>query len=427
MSITRGVLTAAAAVAVGSAGVVAAAPTHAADASQRNCAWTVELDPDGVNALYPDRAARYWVLDLPASPKDSLRINGIYPHARYTSLTSYDSALRSADGIPDVDIAPDRGSSNPFRTGADRATTARRRHYTVRVVMGRTPEHPARNTLYTESSDGSRQGTTFLVALRIYEPDKGLPDDGGVPLPSVTLDTPAGRAPLPNCATAPTPGSTNQTVADAPAPVTGSGSTTAIVWHKFYNLPTAVADNTEPAAAPATMALPKGGFADNPDNKYVSAVVSTARAPAVIIRGKLPVTPETFDRARRMPAAQLRYWSMCSNELASERFYGCLMDDQMPLAEGRHFTLVVTTAADRPANAVTRCGVAWLPAGPAPDTVLIERNMLPQATFRHSIQAARYGHEKHDLGAYYPAAHYATTAQVEKLGCHAPVNAPRRS
>src|SRR3954449_3329179 len=91
----------------------------------RNCAWVAKIDPNGVNALFPDNAARYWVLDLPAAPGTTLTIKGEFPHARYTSFTSYDTALRSADGLPDVAIAPDRGATNPFRPGASRADTNR--------------------------------------------------------------------------------------------------------------------------------------------------------------------------------------------------------------------------------------------------------------------------------------------------------------
>jgi hypothetical protein len=408
----------------------AAAPLALADGpsatESRSCAWAVKIDPNGVNGLFPDQFARYWILDLPAAPGTRLTIKGQFPHARYTSYTSYDTALRSADGLPDVHIAADRGSTNPFVAGASRG--AKKRSYTVHVVQGAPPKKRARNTLYTSSADGTRTGSTFLVALRIYEPDRGLDDNGGVPLPTVTVDSPAGSTTLPGCAMPTAPTGTNDVLSQQAAPYRGkSSSSSTIEWHKFYNLPSAfaVATGQQPLVDLARSTTPKGGFADNPDNKYVSAVVSTAAAPAVIIHARLPVTPETFGRQTRMQPAQLRYWSMCSNELATERFWGCVMDDQLPLSAGRSYTIVVTAAADRPRNARPGCGIAWLPAGPGEDTVLIERNMLPATSFRQSIQAARYDHERHDLGAFYPTARYASIAQVEKLGCHPPAVPPR--
>jgi hypothetical protein len=118
-----------------------------------------------------------------------------------------------------------------------------------------------------------------------------------------------------------------------------------------------------------------------------------------------------------MGGGELRYWSMCSEEFFSGRFYACLVDDQVPLRRDGSFTIMVSTAEQRPANARAACGIAWLPMGPAADTVLIERNMLADPRFRHSIQRARYGHEQQDLGRYYPRTRYLSTAQAEALGC----------
>ena len=48
---------------------------------------------------------------------------------------------------------------------------------------------------------------------------------------------------------------------------------------------------------------------------------------------------------------QLRYWSMCSYEVASERYYGCVADDEVATDVNGFFTLVLSDPADRPANA----------------------------------------------------------------------------
>jgi hypothetical protein len=265
-------------------------------AETRNCAWQAKIDPYGVNALFPDRAARYWLLQLPAAAGMSLDIHGRFPHSRYISFTSYDPALGSVDGLDDARIRPDQGSRNPFLAGASRRVPDGRRAYTVRVVQGPRPSRPAANHLYTGSSDGSRSAAYFSVIYRDYRPDRGYGDDGGVGLPSVTVRTPAGAVPLPAC-TAPV------------APATGLNDT--------------VAHGALPAATPA-------------------------------------------------------------------------------------------------------CGITWLPLGPGPATVLIERNMLPAAGFRHSIQRARYDHERMDLGPYYPATRYASVAQTERLDCHHPARAGSR-
>jgi hypothetical protein len=238
--------------------VIAAEPASAGPVppsvtETRNCAWLAKIDPYGVDALFPDRAARYWLLQLPALPGTSLEIHGRFPHSRYISFTSYDPALRSVDGLNDTRIQPDRGNRNPFLPGAARQVPDAQRAYTGHVVQGSRPARPAANHLYTASADGSGSAPYLSVIYRDYRPDRDYGDDGGVGSPSVTVRTPAGAVPLPAC-TAPVVPTTGlgETVAGGSLPVGASGgSTTVPVWHKFYNLPSALACGADPAAAAA--------------------------------------------------------------------------------------------------------------------------------------------------------------------------------
>src|SRR5947209_2137992 len=55
-------------------------------------------------------------------------------------------------------------------------------------------------SLYTTSADGSRAGDSFELAYRVYRPDKGKDDKGGVPLPGITLNLPGGTSvAVPQC------------------------------------------------------------------------------------------------------------------------------------------------------------------------------------------------------------------------------------
>src|SRR5581483_6803597 len=147
------------------------------------CAWPNRLDPTVANTLYPDSAANYWISNLPAVPGETLIIRGQYPYGRYMSLTTYTPYLFSVDGLHDTAIAPDPGSTNPFLPGADRYATPR--NYTVTVVFGQKPTTPAPNTLYTTNQDGSKKGAAFQLTYRVYRPDVGKNDRGGVPLPKI--------------------------------------------------------------------------------------------------------------------------------------------------------------------------------------------------------------------------------------------------
>jgi len=115
---------------------------------------------------------------------------------------------------------------------------------------------------------------------------------------------------------------------------------------------------------------------------------------------------------------QLRYWSMCSYEVASERYYGCVTDDEVATDRDGFYTLVLSDPASRPSNAKPACNVNWIPFGPTPGSVAIMRNMLPDPTFTNAIQFAGYGSEAQDMGAYYPAGQYTTKSGFEAAGCH---------
>src|SRR5438309_7331821 len=143
------------------------------------------LDPTAANTLYPDTAANYWVTNIPAVPGETLTITGQYPHGRYMSFTTYTPYLFSVDGLHDSAIAPDPGSTNPYLPGADRSATPRA--YTVTAVFGQKPASPAPNSIYTTSADGSKTGSSFRIVYRVYRPDVGLDDKGGVPLPQITV------------------------------------------------------------------------------------------------------------------------------------------------------------------------------------------------------------------------------------------------
>jgi hypothetical protein len=83
----------------------------------------------------------------------------------------------------------------------------------------------------------------------------------------------------------------------------------------------------------------------------------------------------------------MRYWSMCTNEYRKPYpVTDCTHDTQVPLDDDGWYTIVASTAADRPANATIDQGVAWLEWGSTThDMLLILRNMLPAATFDHDV------------------------------------------
>ncbi len=384
---------------VGAGPASGSSPNAAVTVTSGSCAWPVMANPTTLNVAYPDSNATYYALILPGVSGETLTINGQFPHARYMSFTAYDEETTPVDNLNDQAIEPAPGSTNPFQPGANRMSL--HRSYSVTAVFGQEPAHPAPNHLYTTNASGSLHAPAFIVIYRIYLPDADLNALGGVPLPSVTVHLNGIATTLPNCpsASAPAASALNQSIADVNLPrlPISTSATSPPVWHK------------------ASAGLVS--FFSNPDNKYLTLLLGESLGDVVIIRGQLPTFPLTDQGQTTMGGGQVRYWSMCSNEEITTRYWGCIADYQMAINASRQYVVVVSTVAARPSNALQKCGINWLPWGPAPDSLLLMRNMLPSPSFTQSVQDAEVGHEREGMGAYYPAVSYTTKAAVERLGC----------
>ncbi len=350
-----------------------------------DCGWSRRIGADTLNVALPDTFANYWMAALPALPADGLTLRGRYPHGRYISFTSYQGS-RTMDGLDDLRIEPDPGSANPFRPGADR--TATERSFTVRVLPGPRPAQPAPNTLYADSG-------LALIIYRVYRTDEGLDPLGGEPLPELTVHRADGPHALPAC-------TADQGAPDPSAAHLPGGP----------RLPASVPGPDHRAWSKTSG---NGVFA-NPDNTYLASRVAPRAGQVAVVGAQLPSTPATYGGQATMAPAQLRYWSLCANELASTRVSACVVDDETPVDERGWFTVVVSDPADRPANATRDCGVAWLPTAGF-DTTLLMRNMLPDKDFAHSIQRAPEDDPAAGMGPYYPRTDLMTTAEFEATGC----------
>ena len=67
---------------------------HAQGLDQTCELTATRFDPDTVNVLFPDSSAQYWSAQYTAVPGTRIRIDGIFPYARYTSWNVYDPILR---------------------------------------------------------------------------------------------------------------------------------------------------------------------------------------------------------------------------------------------------------------------------------------------------------------------------------------------
>jgi len=154
-----------------------------------SCFWVGPATPDRpeFNYAYPDTGAAYWTAQYTLPAGSHLVFNGSYAHARYQSLTSYNSSTGvPTDGLNDQHIQPDPGSTNPYLPGELR--TAPHRAYALNVLNEPSPADPATrlpNTLYAGVPGQSGQALIY----RVYVPDKNQDVTGGVglPLPELQL------------------------------------------------------------------------------------------------------------------------------------------------------------------------------------------------------------------------------------------------
>src|SRR5690348_6084663 len=167
-----------------SAAALAAPSVAHADGVDQTCQLTgTRFDPDTVNVLYPDSSAQYWSATYTAVPGTRIRIDGIYPYARYTSWNVYDPILRPFAKKSDFELQPDPGSANPFLPGANRNTPVSARHYTLFITFS-PGDDPGPNTIYVDPT----KHPTGVFTLRVYVPDRGRDSAGGVGLPQVTWE-----------------------------------------------------------------------------------------------------------------------------------------------------------------------------------------------------------------------------------------------
>lgn len=390
-----------------------------------NCSWLLRSDQDLLNIAFPDEAATYWVAALPALPGTRVRIDGEYPKSRYFSFNAYDPALRPTDAITDYQLDPAEGG-NPYRSAGIAGG-----RYVAYLRPGTVPEQREPNTLYAGSINllgrAELPNPVWLVLYRIYLAEGSR--SGGVPLPRLTLETADGATTpvaFESCNPLPpegVPSLLNDLIRETSNPLPGLPFPLApkepqVV--RFYGLPETLRQLLSNAVGfplplgAITGADTGGGFLSNVDNAYVTSIASRDKGSLYILRARAP-------RYARQPAeaplgaAQLRYWSLCSNEFVSQRYVGCLWDDQVPVDAQGYFTLVVSDPAQRPANAADGGPIAWLPWGSVyPDSVLIYRHMLPSPHFTQAVQNVPYGTPPVEvMGEYLPKIAYCDKATIE--------------
>ncbi len=406
------------------------------------CGWEFASNIDTMNVAFPDESAKYWVALVPMAPQSRLRIDGRYGAMRYFSFNVYDPILRPTDAIADAEIVPNRGGRNPavdpFAAPGDA--------YTAYVEFTAPPQAPAPNTIYAGEMQLGPQPVPQLaltaLIYRSYVPADGVDFDGGVGLPVLTLETSDGEIellPTADCVEPllPTLGSTVPELGindllegtdfiDDPflqSPVRVPVGNPQAETQVFYGLPSTVANIVRdflgvpiPDGIEYELPLPAGGgFLSNLHNAYTTNLFSRSYGNVVMIRARAPTWRGAANTA--FGVEDVRYWSICQNDLPTQRYVGCVRDEQTHLDSEGWFTIMVSDAADRPDNATADNHIDWLPWGPYVDALLIYRHMLPNPSFVETIANVPAGTDPRDImGEYLPQSAYCLREIVESAG-----------
>lgn len=420
-------------------GAAAAAPQPIP--GPRTCFWyngPFSADPY-INIAYPDQAAFYWtaVYNVPAGAK--LRLEGQFPRARYMSFVTYDELGRATDGVADFQIEPQPGSVNPFRVGAQR--DGRQRSYRIEITgepregLNRQDGSNARPNRSSINSPQTADGYQTII-YRIYANDLRHPVTGGVSLPEPVLRladgselrgaalcdamrtrrSSVGRPEVLNVSA-----EAYRQLRDQPGRSPAWPAAFRPEWHIQHTR----ADTLSIFSDNHRRDTPRGdgGFYPNADNRYVRTLISLRHGPVMILRGRAPTTPRTINGDRVMGAGQLRYWSICSNNLfVNSRVNACVFDEQIPVDADGFYTVMASKERDRPRNARIECGVAWLRLpddgdglGNADLSMLTIRHMLADPAFRQAAQNLKTDEQIPQMEQYLPRAQYAMVNLAETL------------
>lgn len=400
------------------------------------CGWIAASDADTANIAFPDKAARYWVALIPMTPGNRLRIDGVYPDARYFSFNSYDLALRPTDAIADRDLKPQAGSRNPFtEQGAPIGG-----QYTAFLNFGPAPEARPENSFYSGSvGAGPAQipnGGIVPIIYRTYI-GSGERQDGGVALPLLTLESTTGQVigTMPTCSEPFLPSlggllpktGLNQRINDADYPnQLALPFPTAVyppISRPFYGLPDTVMNmiinqlgiSDQASQLPALPNTGSGGFLSNIHNDYTSSAFARRYGNLFLMRAKAPSYRSQNGIA--FASEQARYWSLCQNEFATQRYTDCSIDKDTPLDADGFFTVAISDTAERPQAATAAQGITWLPWGAYPDGVLLYRQMLVNDSFEQAIKRVPRGTDMREImGDYAPQTTYCRPEIFDQAG-----------
>ena len=344
-------------------------------------AWQVVSGTD--LKFFPDTNAAYAVYRFVFDPSISLKITGEFAHSRFESFTLYeDIEGQLVDKLADTDVEADEGSLNPFRPGIERSTDAR--SYTLWIAPEETGFSGEANVL---DVDEGRSYLTLIV--RVYLPDEGLDELGGVDLPGIeSLDTWTGE-----------PRSCPQVhdyIREEEEPSSDDIELPVAETLSFYRIG---GENAYPSY----------------DTSYLFGIPSADYGDTLVMRFTPPAFTDTSSGQGSFTGnEQVRYWSMCLSRLGTTTTSQCLADYEIPIQSDGFVYLVLARPSPQVKAKAMRAGFGYL-AWPISlqNPILLYRNMVINPAFEYGADQVPL----YDPHNPQPAEHFIDTYAPQGLHC----------
>ena len=353
------------------AGLLLAGPVHASYPLSVGCPWYPKpINKYTKNIGYLDAYATYPSADLPdAAERDgvTVTVHGTFPKIAYFSFQMADGFKLGNlyDQIADWQLISDQGigpgadpaALPPARMNGDNQT------YTLTIRFEDLPQPPAvrqPNTLYAGAHKTSFH--TRELVMRLYLPDAGADPLGDVPLPTLTYNGPKGTIDFND-----TPDMTTCYALFAGISVVDTLVVPAVASPVLWFAPVSVLDRTF-------------GLYPNGDSNYLRAQPSLRYGPLVVVHSRAPSFPQP-PPAAEVTDPQVRYWSLCQNQLINTRNVDCIADRDMLIQDDGTFTAVISPPAQRPSTADAAHGINWLDWGPSQSAFVVIRQILASPGF----------------------------------------------
>jgi hypothetical protein len=429
------------------------------------CAWPVESSPATGNVAAPDPFATFWLTPFLAAPGDSIAIRGTFPASRFMSFAVYNDSFQlftnqvRGKSVPsdlsDYQITPDRGTTNPWRTGHVRNG----QRFTIRLLpVATAAQRRSENAIpmidqHPPATPSGPAGVGYVV-FRAY-----LAAGGGaaVRLPTVTVTRGGRSTTLAQCRPGSSSGLTSTTSATTLTTTSASASVSAAVLDGLRDEGVAMSCTTHCAAPELRYFAPsadsEAGLFPNPVNGYLEMAFTPRPGYVVVTHGRAPSSPAQAGQGAPgtsagaspvswlNPAFQVRYWSI-SNYLDLQP-YPVVEVGQGPAAlvgatpdyltalKGGYYTVVSSLPSDKPSAASLKAHAAtWIPMSAShaatPEFQLL-RNVLPQhASYPEGFafisppanpsKIIGPAAVRRQMGAYYPQTAQCTVAAFEAGG-----------